>query len=321
MRKLSKLLGLLCLICSCAAFAQQWPARAVSLVVPFPPGDPTDVLARAIADGLGRPLGQPVVVDNKPGAGGNIGGEFVARAKPDGYTLILGTNGVLANGRLLDPALRFDPQKDFAAIILVAEAPLLIVAHPDAPFRSLAELIDYARRNPGKLDLGVTGTGTLAHLWVELLKSRQGLSATAVPYRGSAPMTTDLLSGRVATGVASVAAFLTNVRAGKLKAIVATGVDKVQNAPELATLAEGNFGDLEALAWFTLAAPAGTPDAIVGRLNTEVAEIMRTERLRNLLAAGGLIHPGGSARQAREFLDREVAKWGPVIERAQIRIK
>ena len=321
MRRLVWMIGAFLLVGSLAAQAQPWPSRSVSLVVPFPPGDPTDVLARALADGLGRPLGQPVVVDNKPGAGGNIGGEFVARARPDGYTLILGTNGVLANGRLLDPALRFDPQKDFAAILRVAEAPLLIVAHPDAPFRNLTELIDYARRNPGKLDLGVTGTGTLAHLWVELLKSRQGLNAIAVPYKGSAPMTTDLLSGRVATGVASVAAFLTQVRAGKLKPIVTTGTDKVQNAPELATLAEGGFTDLQALAWFALAAPAGTPDAILARLNSEAAEVMRSERMRGVLAGGGLHHAGGSPREAREFLDREVAKWGPVIERAQISIK
>src|SRR5947209_3048314 len=245
MRSTLRGLALGCLIAValpwCEAGAQTWPARPVTLVVPFPAGGNADVLARALAAELSEKLGQQFIVDNRTGAGGNIGGAAVAKAAPDGYTLMFGTPGPIATNRLMYKSLPYDPEKDLTPVVLVARSPLIIAAHPAFPAKDLNELIAYARANPGKVNAGNPGNGTLGHITSELLQQHAGIKMTHVPYRGTTPLTTDLLGGQIDIALDFMSTYLPLVKDGKVRALGVTSSERVGELPGAMTVREAGF--------------------------------------------------------------------------------
>ena len=223
------------------AGAQNWPTRPVTMVVPFTAGTTSDVVARVLADHLSKAIGQSIVIDNRGGAGGNIGGALVARAQPDGYTLLLATTGPAATNKLMYKDLSYDPQRDLAPVMLVGKSPVIIVARPDAPFRTLAEMIDYAKANPDKLNAGFPGNGTLGHITGELLKDRTHITFGQVQYRGSTPIMTDLIGGHIDVAMDSMAVYVPNVKDGRLRALAIAGAKRWSALPDVATVSESGL--------------------------------------------------------------------------------
>jgi tripartite-type tricarboxylate transporter receptor subunit TctC len=303
------------------AHAQTYPAKPVRLVVPFPAGGTTDILARAAAQRLSETLGQQVIVDNRPGAGGNIGSELVARAAPDGYTLLMGTVGTHAINVSLYPKLPYDPVKDFTPIVLVAGVPNVLVVNPSLPAQSVAELIAYAKANPGKLNFASSGSGTSIHLSGELFKVLTGVQMTHVPYKGSAPALTDLVGGQVQLMFDNLPSSLAFIKAGKLRALAVTSKTRAAALPEVPTMVEAGVPDFEASSWFGMLAPAGTPRDIVVRINAEVAKWLATPEAREKLAGQGAIAAGGSSEDFARHIASETAKWAKVVKASGAKVE
>lgn len=297
-----------------SAAAQSYPTQPVRLVVPYPAGGPTDVLGRVIAQKLTESLGQPVVVDNKPGASGNIGSDLVAKAAPDGYTLVLGNNATHATNESLFPNMPYRTLRDFTPVILVATVTNMVTVHPGVAAKSVAELVALAKQQPGKLNYGSTGNGSAAHLIGELFKSTAGVDLVHVPYRGSAPAVTDLLSGQVQVMFATLPTVLPHVQAGKLRGLAVTAAKRLPSLPDVPTLAEAGFSGLVADAWFGLFAPANTPAAIVSRLNAETAKAVQAADARDSLAKLGFEVTSSTPAQFTEHVRGEVGKWAKVIQ-------
>jgi tripartite-type tricarboxylate transporter receptor subunit TctC len=291
-----------------------YPSHPVRLVVPFPAGGTTDILARAVAQRLSEVWGQQVVVDNRPGAGGNIGTELVAKAAPDGYTLEMGTVGTHAINASLYSHLPYDPVKDFAPVILVAGVPNVLVVNPALPVNSVQELIAYAKANPGKLNFASSGSGTSIHLSGELFKVMTGVSMTHVPYKGSAPALTDLMGGQVQLMFDNLPSSLPFIKAGKLRALAVTSAARSTALPDLPTLQEAGVPGFEASSWFGVLAPAGTPREIVLRINGEVAKWLATPEARDKLASQGAIAAGGTPDDFVRHIAAETAKWAKVVK-------
>lgn len=296
------------------AAAQAYPTQPVRLVVPYPAGGPTDVLGRVIAQKLTASLGQPVVVDNRPGASGNLGSDLVAKAPPDGYTLVLGNNATHATNESLFPNMPYRTLRDFAPVILVATVTNMVTVHPGVPAKSIAELVALARQQPGKLNYGSTGNGSAAHLIGELFKGTAGIDLVHVPYRGSAPAVTDLLSGQVQIMFATLPTVLPHVQAGKLRGLAITAGNRLLTLPDVPTLTEAGFPGLVADAWFGLFAPVGTPAAIVDRLNAETASGLQAPDARDSLAKLGFQLTSSTPAQFTDHVRAEVAKWAKVIK-------
>lgn len=290
-----------------------YPAKPVKIIVPLAAGGPTDILTRIIAQPLAGRLGQPVLVDNRPGAGGNIGAEFVAKSAPDGYTLFMGTSGPLAINVTLYGKLPFDPQRDFAPVILVASAPFVVAANPTVPAGSLEELVTLAKQRPGKLNYGSV-TGSASHLATELFKSMAGIDIQHVPYKGAAPATNDLIAGQIDLSFASTPGVLQYVGSGKLKALGVTGRRRVAQLPEVPTLAESGLKGYEASVWYGVVAPAKTPRDIVLRLNAEITKIMEEGATRQRMAAGDFEAAGSTPEGFARFIRAETVKWGKVVK-------
>ena len=256
-----------------AVHAQAWPARPVSLVVPYPPGGSADILARSVGAKLGERLGQPVVIENKAGAGTAIGAQAVATAAPDGYTLLLGT----VSSQAINPAMNkvgYDPVKDFVAVAPLAAIPFVLVAHPSVPANSVADVVAMAKASPGKVAYASAGPGTSNHLAGELLAGSAQVNLVHVPYKGSAPALNDVLAGHVPLMFDLIATALPNVQSGKLKALAVTGRERSALLPNVPTARESGLRDYEVTAWFGVFAPAGTPQAVVSRLNTELTAVL-----------------------------------------------
>jgi tripartite-type tricarboxylate transporter receptor subunit TctC len=294
--------------------AQTYPDKPIRLVVPFPAGGTTDILARAVGQKLGEHLGQQVVVDNKPGAGGNIGSDIVAKSAPDGYTLVMGTVGTHAINASLYKKMPYDHIKDFVPVSLVALVPNILVVHPSVPANSVKELIAYAKANPGKLNFASSGNGTSIHLSGELFKTTAGVEMTHVPYKGSAPAVTDLLGGQVQLMFDNMPSALPHVKAGKLKALGVTTAKRFPAAPDIPAIAEAGVPGYEASSWFGVLAPAGTPKEIVNKLSSEIAKILQTPEIKERLLSQGAEPVGNTPDQFAAFIKAETAKWAKVVK-------
>ena len=298
-------------------FAQSvanYPAKPVRLVVPFPAGGTTDILARAVAQKLSEAWGQQVIVDNRPGAGGNIGSDLVAKSTPDGYTLLMGTVGTHAINPSLYKNMPYDHVKDFAPVILVAGVPNVLVVNPSLPVHSVSELIAYAKANPGKLNFASSGNGTSIHLSGELFKVMTGVEMTHVPYKGSAPALTDLIGGQVQLMFDNLPSSLPFIRAGKLRALAVTSGARAAALPDLPTLAESGLPGFEASSWFGVLAPAGTPRDIVAKLNGAIASWLASPAAKEKLLAQGAIAAGGTPDDFARHIGAETSKWAKVVK-------
>ena len=296
------------------ATGQSYPSRPIRLVVPFPAGGTTDLLARAMAQKLSEALGQQVVVDNRPGAGGNIGSDIVAKSAPDGYTLLMGTVGTHAINVSLYAKMPYDAVKDFVPIVLVAGVPNVLVVNPALPVKTVADLIKLAKDQPGSINFASSGNGTSIHLSGELFKSLTGVQMAHIPYKGSAPALTDLIGGQVQIMFDNLPSALPHIKAGKLRAIAVTSTKRAPALPDLPTIAESGIPGFEASSWFGMLAPAGTPREIVLRINAEVNKALQAGDMKEKLLAQGAEAVGNSPEFFVEYIRSETTKWAKVVK-------
>jgi tripartite-type tricarboxylate transporter receptor subunit TctC len=300
------------LVCT-VAIAQPYPSRPVKIIVPFPPGSTPDIVGRTLATKLQESLGQPFVVENRTGAGGNIGTEAAAKSPADGYTLLIGINGPIATNKYLYRSLPYDADKDLAPISLLASAPQMLVVIPELKVEAFRAFIDYARANPGRISYASVGSGSASHLTMELLKSEAKFYAVHIPYRGFPPAVTDMLAGNIHAMFAIIPAVLPHVRAGKMRALAVTALKRSALAPDVPSVAELGYPQLESLAWIGLLAPAGTPTEVLGRLADETVRGMRAPDVVELLDKQGFDVAAGSASDFQRWIRAEEAKWARVI--------
>jgi tripartite-type tricarboxylate transporter receptor subunit TctC len=292
--------------------AQSFPAKPLRLVVPFPAGGPTDIVARPLAQMLGDALGQQVVVDNRGGAGGSIGADAVAKSPADGYALLMGTVGTHAINPALYKKLPYDATKDFTALGLIALAPVAVVVHPGTPYNTVADLIAAAKREPGRIHFGSAGNGTPGHLTGEMFAKAAGIELKHVPYKGSAPAVTDLLGGQIPLMFDPVQSVLQHIRGGKLRALAVSSSARAAVLPQVPTVNEAGLPGFEATAWWALFAPAGLPAPIAAKLAAEAARIVQAEAFREKLVEIG-VQPGAAAQPFADFQRAEIAKWGAAV--------
>ena len=304
-----------------SAFAQSYPSKPIRLIVPFAAGGGNDNIARLVGKRLNESLGQPLVIDNRPGAGGVVGAELAAKSPPDGYTLFLGGVGSHAVNPNLIEKLPYDPIRDFSPVILLARAPLILVVHPSVPARTFAEFVAYARKNPGKLNFASNGNGSSAQLAAVMFDSMAGAEMVHVPYKGLAPALTDLLSGQVQVMFSSPVAILPHIKAGKLRALAVTGEKRIASLPEAPTVAESGFPGYEASSWYGILAPAGTSREIVARLNAEFLKALEQPDVRNSLIADGAEPVGDTPEQFAAYIRSEKERMGKLIRDARIRME
>jgi tripartite-type tricarboxylate transporter receptor subunit TctC len=301
-------------------FAQAWPSKPLRLIVPFAPGGTTDVLARLVGQKLADALGQQVLVENKPGAGGNLGTELAVKSPPDGYTLVMSFDGTMAINPSTYRKLPFDPQKDLAPVASVAQVPLLVVVHPGVAAKNLAEFVALARANPGGINYSSAGHGSTGHLTGELFAGRAGLKMVHVAYKGGGQAVQDLLGGQIQMLVTALPTVEGHLKGGKLRALAFTSSKRVPGAPEVPTLAESGYAGFEVLSWYGILAPAGTAPEIVRRLNAEINRILQAPDVRERLAALGTEPTGGTPEQFAETIRADIARWARVVNDAGIRI-
>lgn len=303
-----------CLLLATATAAQQaWPAKPLKFLVPAPGGSSIDIVMRVIADHLKERLAQPVIVDNKPAAGGTVAAAEVARSAPDGYTYFVGFNGPLANAPALYSKLAYDPGKDFTPVILTGTQPNLLAVSANVPANNLSELLALAKAQPGKLNYASVGNGSSSHLCMELLKKQAGVNLLHVPFNGGPPATLAVVSGEVQALFSAPANLMPHVKAGKLNAIAVSSTKRFAPAPDIPTLAESGLPGFEALAWNGIVAPAGTPHEIVQRLNREINEILALSEVKKKLFDASIEPGGGSAQAFAQLIRSETAKWGDII--------
>ena len=313
-------LGLL-LVWAGPALAQTFPTRAIKIVVPAAAGGPTHITAQLLAEKMQVSLGQPVIVEPKPGAGNNLGAEFVAKSAPDGYTLLLATTGTHAINQTLFKNLPFDPIKDFEPVSLVVRYPLLLVISPDLPVNSVKELIDYAKKNPGKLNRASGGNGTSMHLSGELFVKQAGIVAPHVPYRGSAPALNDLMGNHVQLMFDSMITAMPLVEGGKLRALAVTGKTRSPQLPDVPTLAESGLPDYEATGWTGIVVPAKTPPEVIARLNAAIVQALKSPELVQAFAKQAAEPVGSTPTEFADFIRKETDKWGKIIREAGITVE
>lgn len=291
-----------------------FPTRQVTIVVPFGPGGPTDLTARLVAEKLSARWGQPVVVDNKPGAGGNVGSALVAKAPPDGYTLVLGVTGSHAINVSLMPDMPYQPLRDFEPLTQATLFPNAIAVNPRVPANDLRELVALARRQPGKLSYGSDGNGTASHLGMELVKAEAGIYMTHIPYRGGAAMLTDLAGGQIDAGLTGLPAALPLARAGKIRILAVTTAQRTPAAPEIPTVAEQGFPGYAAAPWAGFFAPRGTPPALVAKLSDDLIWALTQPDVRQRMAAGGSTIVASRPEEFRRFLQAEIERWARAVK-------
>lgn len=308
------LLAFLCFACHAASgVAQDYPARPIRFVVPFPASGGGDIIIRALSQKLGERLGQAVVVDNRSGAGGNVGTELVARAAPDGYTLVMANVSPMAINVSIYKYLPYNPLTDFTPISLVASFPNMLVVHPSLPARSIRELIRLARARPGQLTFASSGAGSTTHLSAEFLKAQAKIDLTHIPYKGGGQALIDLLAGQVSMYFSSVPGAMSHVRSKRLRALGVTSLARPDAVPEIPTLAESGFPGFEAVTWIGAAAPAGVPRPIVTHLNSEIVTIMRMPDMRDRLLRQGAQPLFNTPEQFSAYIRSEIAKWARIV--------
>jgi tripartite-type tricarboxylate transporter receptor subunit TctC len=299
--------------------AQAYPSQNVLLVVPFTPGGSTDILARLLGQRLEGALRYPVLVESRPGAGGSVGVGSVARAAADGHTLVMGHIGTFAVNPALYPKLPYDPMKSFEPVSGIANVHNMLVVHPDVPAKTLQELIEYAKQNPGKLNYASGGIGSAAHIAMVALADRAEITMTHVPYRGTAPAVTDLLGGRVQLTFTGAPNLLQHVEAGTMRALAVSGSSRLKGAPNVPTVAESGFPGFEASQWYGILVPAGTPKAIVDRLNTEIRTAMAAPEIGERLSLEGAEVWTSTPAEFRDHITKEMVRWGDLVKRTGIK--
>lgn len=300
--------------------AQHYPQRPVTLVVPFTPGGTTDILAREIGTRLSIALGQSIIIDNRAGAGGSLGAEAVARAPADGHTLLMGHIGTLAINPSLYPKLQYDPLKSFAPVAFVARVPNILVVNAKSPVTSLAALVTAAKAKPGSLSYGSGGNGSAAHVTTEYLKHVTGTDMVHVPYKGTAPFITDLLSGEIQVGFTGATAVMPQVRAGRLRALAVSSAQRMKAYPDLPTVAESGYAGYEADQWYGIVAPAGTPAAVITTLNAAINAALQTPEMRARLESEGAEADPAAPESFGRFIAAEIARWRPILKAAAVQI-
>jgi tripartite-type tricarboxylate transporter receptor subunit TctC len=293
-----------------------FPTRAITIVVPFSAGGTTDILARVVGQYMSKDLGQPVIVDNRAGAGGNIGAQNVARSAPDGYTLLMGTVGTHAINQSLYKKMPFDPIKDFAPLTRVALVPNLLVANPAQPYKNVKEMIAYAKANPGKLTFGSSGNGSSIHLSGELFQHMAGVEMQHVPYRGSAPAVTDLLGGQIGVMFDNMPSAIGHVKSGRLRPLAVTTPKRSPALPDVPTIAEAGVPGYSATSWFGLLAPANTPAPVVAKLNASILKALADPEVKKKMAEQGAEPFGEKPEQFAEFIRSETAKWAKTVKQS-----
>jgi tripartite-type tricarboxylate transporter receptor subunit TctC len=314
MPDLRHVLILLGVAAAAAAQAQSYPSKPIRLIVPFTPGGSTDVIARVIAQKIGETMGVQVIVDNRPGAGGNIGVELTAKSPPDGYTLVMGHIGTMAVNPTLYKRLPYDPLRDFAPVALVALVPNLLAVHPALPVKNVKELIALARANPGKLNYGSSGADGTPYLACEYFKLAAKLDITHIPYKGAAPMAADLAGGQVEMTITGIPSLLPFVKAKRVRVLAVTTAQRIAFMPEVPTVAEAALPGFEAVSWYGVLAPIATPKEIVARLNSEIVKAAASPDTAERLAAEGANPSAGTPEQFGSFIRSEIVRWGKVIK-------
>ena len=302
------------------AFAQTWPAKPIRIVVPFPPGGGTDIIARETSQRVAKATGWTFVIDNKPGAGGNLGVDAVAKSPADGYTLVLGQSSNLAINPTLYARLPYDPQKDLAPIVLLANAPLVMVTGMSTPYKTLADAVKAAKAKPGHLNFASPGNGTVAHLTSEMFQKAAGVITQHVPYKGAAQAMTDVIGGTVDLYMSSVPTLLGHIKQGKVRALAVTSAARVHDLAAVPTISELGYKGFDAVTWFGLLAPAGTPREIVTRLNTEFNKALKQAELNKRLSDEGADPAGGTPEEFAALIKDEIPRWGKVVKESGARV-
>jgi len=308
-------ISIIALVISFNSQAQSYPNQPIRLVIPFAAGGPSDVLARGFSQKLGESLGQPIIIDNKPGAGTNLAADFVAKSKADGYTIFLMMVGTQAINETLYKKLSYNTIKDFSPISLVASSSLMLVANPSVPVKNVSDLIAYSKANPGKINFGSSGTGTPLHLGGELFNVQAGTTLNHVPYKGAAPALTDVLGGQIQTAMVGTPAALPFVKTGKLTAIGVTSLKRSSNAPEIPAIAE-TLPKFEVELVYAMVAPAGTPKDIINKLNSQLVSILNNPEIKSQLNSKGFDVISSSPEQLGEYIKSEVSKWAPIVKKS-----
>jgi tripartite-type tricarboxylate transporter receptor subunit TctC len=303
-----------------ALAADPFPSRPVRIVVPFTPGGSTDILARAIAQKLGEAWGQPVVVENRPGAGGNVGVALVAKSPPDGHTIVMGHIGTFAANPALYKSLPYDPVKDFAPVTLVARVPNVLVVGPSVQARRLSDLVAYAKANPGKLDYGSGGNGSAAHLATEYFKLRAGVDLQHVPYKGTGPAVADLIGGQIGVMITGALPLLPHIRSGKLRALAVASPQRLAILPDVPTIAESGYPGFAAVQWYGLFVPAGTPRDVIAKINRDAIGALKDPAVAERLASEGAEAVGDTPEEFGAFVRSEIALWGKVIRESGAKV-
>ena len=302
-----------------SAMAQQYPSKPIVLVVPFAPGGTSELISRLVAQKLTERLGQQVVVENRPGAAGNIAMEQVARAAPDGYTLILGHIGTLAVNPAMFPKLPYDAIKDFAPVSLIAAVPNIVAVNPAVPAKTLKEFLDLARAKPGSINYGSAGNGSAGHLAMEYLKRIAKADMVHVPYKGTGPMLTDLLAGQTQATFTGSSPLIPHIKSGKLRALAVGSAMRIPSLPEVPTVAESGFAGFETSQWYGIIAPAKTPPAIIQKLSVEIAQVMKQPDVIARLSGDGTVMIGSTPNEFAAYISKEMKRWGEVVHDANIK--
>ena len=299
--------------------SQSFPTRSLRMIVPFAPGGVADIVARIVGQKMGDTLGQTVVIDNRPGAGGSLAGEIVAKAKPDGYTMLLCSSSVVVINPLLSPNLQYDPQRVLAPVSLLSAAPYVLLVHPSSPYQSVRDLLAAAKAKPGALNYGTAGVGSASHLVSELFRSMAGIQIVHVPYKGTALASNDLLSGQLQMMFDSISAALPNIRAGRLRALGIATRKPSALAPDIAPISDNGVPGFEGTTWQGLCAPAATPSTILAQLNDAAVRSVKSPELRTRFAALGVEGVGSGSEEFRAYIKAELARWEKTIREAGIK--
>ncbi|NRF70550.1 tripartite tricarboxylate transporter substrate binding protein [Aquincola sp. S2] len=302
------------------AFAQAFPSKPIRLIVPFPPGGGTDIIARETSQKVATATGWTFVIENKPGAGGNLGVDAVAKSAADGYTIVLGQTSNLAINPTLYAKMPYDSQKDLTPIVLVANAPLVMVTSATSPYKTLADAVNAAKAKPGAVNFASPGNGTVAHLTSELFQKAAGVKTQHVPYKGAAQALTDVISGTVELYMSSVPTLLGQIKQGKLRALAVTSARRVDDLPNVPTINESGYKGFDAVTWFGLLAPAGTPKDVIARINAEFNKALQQPELRKKLGDEGADPAGGTPEQFAALIKDEIPRWGKVVKDSGARI-
>jgi tripartite-type tricarboxylate transporter receptor subunit TctC len=320
MWNLAKAFGLIALVAVAPAYAQDYPSRPIRLVVPFPPGGPNDIIGRVFGQKMQELLGQPVIIDNRPGAGGALGTDNVAKSEPDGYTIAIASAGALAISTALQEKILYDPLKDLAPVTLVAKVPELLVASTTLPVSNVKELIALAKAKPGAINYGSSGPGSMPHLAGALFGTSAGIDIVHVPYRGAAPAINDLIGHQVQIIFLDLPVLLPHIQSGAVKALAVGGRLRVQPLPDLPTLNELGYPQIEADNWYGMVAPARTPPAVVAKLNAAAVAAMKAPEVQDKLAPQGAILVGNTPEEFSAYIASEIQKWTKVVQTAGIKV-